>query len=338
MTTVYDGGQLEMLPARTPDVQYRLVRLDDLAGYQDARPAAGLVELIARVGRVLAPVLVVAQADGRWRLVDGRRRAKAVALLEGEGRWPSPATLPALIITTPDSPSAEVRRGLTLALHASRSPSPASELAAIEAILARAAAADEQATVKRIAAQTAMPIQTVRRRLRLRALSPELRAALDRGELAVSVAERAARLTAEQQATLQQTLAAGERITLNSVRGIARRRATGAAAALPDDVFEDRGTPWQVTVRGHLHAALDAIPTSQRESPLAFTITKAACEVDGPRAVAGERVALEDADRDRRLLQELRHVACYLHQQGIGDGACAVTDAIHRLTATPHNV
>jgi hypothetical protein len=132
-----------------------------------------------------------------------------------------------------------VRSGLTLALHASRSPSPASELRAIETILEAANGQEEATTVKQIAAQTGLSVQTVRRRLRLRSLTPGLRDAFDRGELTARVAEAAARLPQAQQQPLQRQLAEGARLTLAHVRGLTREQTSTAGAELPDGLFTD---------------------------------------------------------------------------------------------------
>jgi hypothetical protein len=59
------------------------------------------------------------------------------------------------------------------------------------------------------AAQTGISLQTVRRRLRLRSLTPILREAFDRGALAARVAEAAARLPGAQQRELEHKLADG---------------------------------------------------------------------------------------------------------------------------------
>ena len=127
-------------------------------------------------------------------MIDGRRRAKAIVLLAEDGQWPTPAQVEALVIAGGDARRQEIRGGLTLALHASRSASPASELEAIETILAIAGADGETATVKQIAAQTGLSVQTVRRRVRLRSLIADLRRAFDEGRIPASVAEAAARL------------------------------------------------------------------------------------------------------------------------------------------------
>lgn len=111
-------------------------------------------------------VVVVSGGSGRYELVEGRRRCKAIAQLAGEDRWPAPAQLEALILDAAKPVRREVRGGLALALHATRSASPASELREIEAILKSGATDGEVATVKEIAAQTGMSIQTVCRAAR----------------------------------------------------------------------------------------------------------------------------------------------------------------------------
>jgi hypothetical protein len=232
--------------------------------------------------------------------VEGRRRAKAVLLLAAEGGWPTPARLDAVIVDTVDHGEV-VRSGMMLALHASRAPSAASELHAIEAILAHGDG--EANTVKEIAAQTGMAIQTVRRRLRLRKLIPALRAAFDRGAISITVAEAGARLAAEPQARLGAMLAGGERLTLHAVREVARERTAIATEELPASLFGDRDTPWGVTVRAHVHAALQAIPEHERGGDVAEILAGAliVLEPDGrPRAaeILSERTATAHAGHD----------------------------------------
>jgi ParB-like chromosome segregation protein Spo0J len=275
-----EGGQLQLLPARAPGVRRASLLLADLTGFEHAAPDGALVELIARLG-LLQPIVVAGSPQARFRIIEGRRRAKAIWLLAEQGRRPTPARVEALILSGTDTGGQTVGAGMTLALHASRSDSPASELAAIEQILAHGG--EEARTVKQIAAQTAMPVQTVRRRLRLRNLTPALRAAFDRGKIPVSVAEAAARLTAEQQANLERLLADGQRATLAIVREIARERTVTAAGALPAGLFEDRQTPWRAIARGHLTAALEAVPTTEPEGTL--------------REALGHALALLQADR-----------------------------------------
>ena len=107
-----------------------------------------------------------------------------------------------------------MRGGLTLALHASRSPSPASELQAIETIIESSGDDVEAAAVKEIAAQTGISVQTIRRRLRLRSLCAGLRTAFDEARITASVAEAAARLPDDKQAELERRLDEEGRLTL----------------------------------------------------------------------------------------------------------------------------
>jgi ParB-like chromosome segregation protein Spo0J len=171
---------------------------------------------------VLQPIVVVTGRDARFQIVEGRRRSKAVQLLAEDGRWPKPPHIDALVLSSSGAERQGTRDGLTLALHAARSASPASELAAIEAILASRGHESVAGTVKEIAAQTGMPRADGQRRLRLRRLSPVLRQAFDLGEITAMVAGAAARLTAEQQAALEQTLLDGTRLTVRAIRELTR--------------------------------------------------------------------------------------------------------------------
>ncbi len=103
----------------------------------------------------------------------------AIAQLAQDGQLA--AQVDALVLTSPDMDGAEVWGGLALALHATRGPSPASELRAIEAILCADGADGERASIKEIAGQTGISVQTVRRRLKLRLLKPALRDAFGQG-------------------------------------------------------------------------------------------------------------------------------------------------------------
>lgn len=267
--------QLQLLPSDPPTVRSESVPLAQLVGFEHARPSRELIELIAELG-LLQPIVVVAGRDTRYQIVEGRRRSKAVQLLAEENRWPKPPHVDALVLSGSGVERKESRHGMTLALHAARSASPASELAAIEAILSRRRDEPVGSTVKEIAAQTGMPVQTVQRRLRLRHLCPPLRGAFDRGEITVTVAEAAARLTAEQQEVLEQSLLDGTRLTVRAIRALARQQTRAAAGELPSGLFVDREADWRVTVLGHLRAALEALPHSDQSCAFARAIARAA--------------------------------------------------------------
>jgi hypothetical protein len=144
-------------------------------------------------------------------------------------------------------------RGLTHALHASRTASRAGELRAIENILR--AGADEAVTVKEIGAKTGMSVQTVRWRLGLRSLTPVMRARFDEGKITTTVAEAAARLPEAEQMALQPRLEASSRLSVVNVRAVARERTDAVTSELPAGLFEEHETASQVTVREHLTAA-----------------------------------------------------------------------------------
>lgn len=296
------NGQLELLPAKAPKCRRATLPLADITGFDNAMPDSELIEQIARLG-LLQPIVVAGSAQRRYEVIEGRRRAKAVQLLAADGRWPSPPRLDVVVVDGLEG-AALMPAGMMLALHASRAPSPASELQAIEAILA--AGDEEVGTIKAIAAQTGVPVQTVRRRLRLRNLIPALRAAFDLGEISVSIAEAAARLTVEQQAGLDRRLAAGERLTLTAIREVSRERAEMATAELPEGLFVDREPPWQVTVRGHVHSALRAIPADQREGALAAVLAGTLTQLENGGDIAGRGDSAPGVDQAIRCIEATR--------------------------------
>jgi ParB-like chromosome segregation protein Spo0J len=272
-------AQLQLLPAGPPELRRDSIALELLDGFQDATPSAKLRELIRDLG-LLQPIIVAGGGSGRYQVVDGRRRTKAIALLAEDNQWPKPARIEALVVAGHDTGRQEVRGGLALALHASRSSSPASELEAIETILALRGADSEAGTVKQIAAQTGLSVQTVRRRLRLRSLIAELRQAFDDGRIPASVAEAVARLPEPQQQALVRHLCEGSGLTLVHVREQSRQRAGAATAELPEGLFAERPTAWQTTVRGHLIAAVEAIPDEVDLAGLTGLVDEVLAEIE----------------------------------------------------------
>jgi ParB-like chromosome segregation protein Spo0J len=253
------SGQLTLLPTAAPTARRERLALELIDGFEDAVPSAKLRELIRDLG-LLQPVVVVPARSGRYRVVEGRRRCKAIAQLAAAADAGMSPTVDALIVEGRHAGRREVCGGLTLALHASRSASPASELQAIETILEAGGGDSESVTVKEIAAQTGMSVQTVRRRLRLRSLTPALRAAFDEGTITASLAEAAARLPDACQRELEGQLDAGSRLSIADVRDTARGKTAAATCELPGGLFGEPEVVWQVTVGGHLTAALSAIP------------------------------------------------------------------------------
>ena len=280
------SGQLTLLPTAAPTVRRERLALELIDGFEDAAPGAKLRELIRDLG-LLQPVVVVPARSGRYHVVEGRRRCKAIAQLAEADDARTLPTVDALIVEGRQTGRREVRGGLTLALHASRTASPASELQAIETILETGGAESESFTVKEIAAQTGMSVQTVRRRLRLRSLTPALRAAFVEGTITASLAEAAARLPEACQRELERQLQEGSRLSVADVRDAARERTAEATGELPGGLFDEPEVVWQVTVGGHLTAALGAIPADAGYEKLQ-RVTRAALD-------ALERVDTQDA-------------------------------------------
>ena len=253
-------SQLLLLPEAAPQLRRESLPLDAIDGFAEATPSAKLRELIRDLG-LLQPVVVVATRSGRYELVEGRRRCKAIAELTVEGQWPAPPHVEALILDGAKPVRREVRGGLALALHASRSASPASELRAIEAILKTGGTDGEAATVKEIAAQTGMSVQTVRRRLRLRSLTPALRDAFDEGRITASVAEAAARLPEREQQMLadaaRRTRSADTSERAATSRGSARLRPMPSCPASCSPTARLPGRPSCAAIS---IAALEATP------------------------------------------------------------------------------
>ncbi|MBV9337042.1 MAG: hypothetical protein JO243_14240 [Solirubrobacterales bacterium] len=77
---------------------------------------------------------------------------------------------------------------------------------------------------------------------------------------------------------LEPQLEAGRRLTVAAVREVTRERTARAIAELPLGLFEEHDMTWQVTVRGHVTAALCAIPPNGATMHFAVrSVTRWAC-------------------------------------------------------------
>jgi hypothetical protein len=85
--------QLILLTATAPKVRRESLPLDLIDGFENAAPSAKLRELIRDVS-LLQPVVVVSARSGRYHVVEGRRRCKAIAQLAKPtmGRCRPPST------------------------------------------------------------------------------------------------------------------------------------------------------------------------------------------------------------------------------------------------------
>jgi len=182
-----------------------------------------VVASVRRYG-VVTPVILVDTGDGQGRrLVDGRRRvlaAKEAGLTHIEAVTYSfnredARTFPAEL--------------LTLTLNELRRPNPVAEAEAIRRLL------DRGAPLRDICRATGMSPARVKQRMRLLNLAAPLAQALSQGEIAISVAEAAAKLSSTEQRALADRLAERGKLTLEDVAEArsARRQSAQAALSLP---------------------------------------------------------------------------------------------------------
>ena len=210
---------------RMPTVLRAPMRVADLLplAKDGIAPSRQLVASVRRYG-VVTPVILVDTGDGQGRqLVDGRRRvlaAKDAGLTHVEA-----------VIYSFDREDA---RGfpaelLTLTLNELRRPNPVAEAEAIRRLL------DRGAPLRDICRATGMSPARVKQRMRLLNLAAPLAQALSQGEIAISVAEAAAKLGSTEQRALADRLAERGKLTLEDIAEArsARRPSAQAALSLP---------------------------------------------------------------------------------------------------------
>jgi hypothetical protein len=243
-------------------------------------PSPQLVESIRRWG-VLEPVLVRAVGgalayDDPATLISGRRRIKAVRALHAEylGRLRKlsasvpPETLlsdatvpgyravyervrafvrvPVRIVSDPEGLLTDGRTEVLLvATNAVRADNPQADFKALATLLDKytAAGLSERDCLTRASQDTGLPVGTVKQRLRLRHLSPELGDDFLAGRLGYTVALHASRLGPEAQEVLAGKLDAGARVTLETVKDAKREAVQAVQAGLFDDLPMGEGVP-----------------------------------------------------------------------------------------------
>ena len=233
--------QAELIPAE-PLVWFEselgLDELPDSSVLAGGEPERALIDSI-RIYGLMDPISVVERRySGERTIVAGRRRLKAfryLAKLTGEVRFQS---IPAMVAYVDGDLSGQ----LTLTSNATRRDNPAADLAAIKSIRqARPGITDEE-----MAKVTGMPLQTIRKRLKLTGLINPLAAAFEDGDISVGVAESIASLPDHLQDDIANRYQSGERVTAGMVRETrtARRQAQvtdmfEAIGSLPDNLPEE---------------------------------------------------------------------------------------------------
>jgi ParB/RepB/Spo0J family partition protein len=190
-----------------------------------APPTRALVESIGRLG-VLQPVVVRTGPDGRYPVIDGRRRILAA-------RQHAHTFIRGLIAE--GLTDGVVPASLLLLLNEQRRSNPLAELEAIEQLIAAGA------TEADIARATGLAAATIRQRFRLTGAHPTLKAMAAAGELALGVLEQAASLTPQQQLQLLADGAQEDgsvKITAGHIAELKQARSMATVAALPAALFD----------------------------------------------------------------------------------------------------
>ncbi len=220
------NSQYQILTEERYVPQIDTVALSDIVGAM-LMPEASFIENVRALG-IIQPIVVIAQA-GSWKLVAGRRRVTALKEIVPESDWHQ-SYVPAVIFPA-DTPLS-VAAAMSLSENVQRRPNPLTDLISIEQMLA------DGATLEDISRQLHLSIGTIRSRMRLARLLPELREALEQGHMTSSTAERACRLDGARQQILVSALLSEGRVTGTDVQRVLRAGANDQIEALPFEMFE----------------------------------------------------------------------------------------------------
>lgn len=209
----------EEIPVPT-DTELDLAELPtDLPG---PRPERDLIESVKRLG-VLQPIIVICKPSGELHVADGRRRLQAA-------REAGLTSIPARVYGR-DGLLSSV---MTLVTNQQRRPNAVAELDAILA-LAKGGASEEV-----IRDATGIPVQTIRRRMKLAKLNKTLLEGMRAGKVSLAVGERVATMPPTVQARLADKFAAKGKLTEPDVDEERRVGVAEVVAALP---WESLDTP-----------------------------------------------------------------------------------------------
>ena len=222
--TVSDFGQQELIPQEKLRVTPTTVALDDIeADYflMSQKPEGALLESLKELGMLQPVLLAPAGSGGKYAVRDGRRRVRAARELQ----WDS---VPAMIVEGDSTGS--IAHRLVVGANALRSENPLSDYEHLSAMFKRGLNETD------IAMKTGLAVPTIRKRMELANLREELLLATRDGQMAIGVAERAAKLTKAQQAALVQVLEERERITGQDVTEVRQVASKAAAQQVVADI------------------------------------------------------------------------------------------------------
>lgn len=237
------ANEMTLLPDHRPEVSLKQIPLGDLPSndqLESEDPIPELVNAIESVG-LLQPI-VVGERDDAYHVHGGRRRIKAMRILANKWRkqmeseegveepWNPFATISAYVV---DDLHYEAHDVLTILLNSTARPNPLAELRAIETLFKKGY------PMSQISKDTSLGESTIKKRLKLSRLEPELREAMELGKMSVSTAEKAARLPDTARDNLCTLLAEKKRITGQDVDDQRRVQVDSASSSSSLDIMDD---------------------------------------------------------------------------------------------------
>lgn len=223
--------ELSLLPDNPPEPTfegYLPVKeiLEELVPYNQGRPPeAKFLRSVKRWG-VREPIEINILPNKKLRLVSGRRRLKAAELLGLPNIKVRMYELDALVEST-----------LSIDSNAQRSDNPLSDFEAILDLMTKAKARGTIIDEKDISQATGMPIQTIRKRMKLADLPREILTAVGGKRIALGVATEIANLSTNQQNELVEILKENGKLTGKDVQSIKQVDRKKAIQDIPADVF-----------------------------------------------------------------------------------------------------
>ncbi|MBA7539990.1 hypothetical protein ES705_32279 [subsurface metagenome] len=242
-----EGRDLQgwLIPEDVPEPEDILIDLKDIKKIEvGPMPTKAFIDSVKRFG-VVHPI-VVQRDRTKYTIIDGRRRARAAIIAEH-------VSISARVYPKKYRPT------MVIALNNLQSANPVAELEAIEALI------EEGASEKQISEATGLPLSTIRKRLKLQRLNPDLRKGLKKGEIAVSVAEKASDLPEVVQDGLANIFVEEEQLTGETVREARSVVASEAISTIPMEAFEVEEEPWQKQVIERVQETVKLVPIGEGE-------------------------------------------------------------------------
>ena len=256
------SDQLPLISESTKqdDHQIVMVPLDSVASQVEGiKPSKALVRSMCTFG-LFEPILVTPTDNGLI-VVDGKRRVAAAIEL----CWPE---IEAKVYSVPEfQDTAQYNAAVSIITNSQRSSNPLAEAKAIAVLMSKGY--DEG----RIAFVTGMPIQTIRKRVRLIDLPAAIAIALEEGKISAQTAEQVSKLPAHRKEEAVRHLEESGELTQVDIKAI---RMTGAEAALQDmPLFAISSTEQIDMARSFILSAMEILPGDHRIQDMLTEVMRA---------------------------------------------------------------